>query len=279
MTFEIAHESIEDSTPVYLYEFIVGDTYYRYTSGARTYNVDTFDYEPYPGIAHTAINNSGEDAKNSCTVTVDYDHPLSGWLRAYIPTQTITLIIKSYEIGEAPTVFEFQGAYMKYTSRFPEFKMTFSPLDYTLNQGALQKSYALNCQHSQYDQFCGLITAPFKLSTTITAYTASTNIISVSPTSLNGVAADYYVGGFVELTGIYGKDKAWVVAQTEFTVEVDRQMPSLVNGVVIDLIPSCKGSFDNCKNPALFNNKLRFLGAPHADKVNPFDGSGVKSEV
>ena len=279
MTFEIAHESIEDSAPVYLYEFAVGGTTYYYTSGARTYNVGGFDYTPYPGIAHTAINNSGEDAKNSCTVTVDYDHPLSGWLRTYIPTQSITLTIKSYEIGNLPTYFEFQGAYMKYVSRYPEFKMTFSPLDYTLSQGALQKSYALNCQHSQYDQFCGLLAVNFLLATTITTYTAATNTIDVTPTSLNGVSTDYYVGGFVELDGIYGKDKAWIVAQTEFTVEVDRQMPSLVTGALIDLIPSCKGSFTSCKDPALFNNKLRFLGAPHADKVNPFDGSGVKSEV
>ena len=279
MSFEIAHESVEDSAPVYLYDFIVGSTHYRYTSGARTYSVGGLDYEPYPGIAHTAINNSSEDAKNSCTVTVGYDHPLSGWLRSYIPTQTITLTIKSYEIGESPTVFEFQGAYMKYVSRFPEFKMTFSPLDYTINQSALQKSYALNCQHSQYDQFCGLIATPFTLSATIATYTASTNIVDLTPTSLNGVATDYYVGGFIEIDGIYGKDKAWIVAQTEFTVEVDRQMPSLENGAAIDLIPSCKGSFSSCKDPALFNNKLRYLGAPHADKVNPFDGSGVKSEV
>ena len=279
MSFEIAHESVEDSKPVYLYEFVVGGTYYRYTSGSRTYNVDNFDYEPYPGIEHSTVHNSGEDAKNSCTVTVDYDHPLSGWLRAYIPTQTIVLTIKSYEIGEAPTVFEFQGAYMKYTSRFPEFKMTFSPLDYTLNQGALQKSYALNCQHSQYDNFCGLNTATFSLAAVIATYTSSTNTIDVTPTNLNIVATDYYIGGFVEIDGKYGTDKAWIVAQTEFAVEVDRRMPSLANNVAINLIPSCKGSFISCKDLALFNNKLKFLGAPHADKVNPFDASGTKSEV
>ena len=277
--FEVAHESVQDSTPVYLYDFVVGSTHYRYTSGARTYTVDGFDWVPYAGITHTNVYNSGEDAKNACTVTVDYDHPLSGWLRTYIPTQAINLVIKSHEVGKTATYFEFQGVYMKYVSRYPEFKMTFSPLDYTLNQGALQKSYALNCQHSQYDNFCGLLAHTFLTSAVITTYDDATNIISVSPTSLDTVTSDYHVGGYIELDGLYGKDKAWIVAQTQFTVEVDRRMPSLKAGAAINLVPSCKGSFAACKDPALFNNKLKFLGAPHADKVNPFSGSGVKSEV
>ena len=94
--FEIVHESEEDSTPVYLYEFIVGSTYFRFTSGARTYNVDGFDYEPHAGIAHTAVHNSGEDAKNNCVVTVGYDIELASWLRQFIPTQTIVLTISIY---------------------------------------------------------------------------------------------------------------------------------------------------------------------------------------
>ena len=279
MSFEIAHESVEDSKPAYLYEFIIGSTYYRYTSAARTHTVDGFDYIPYAGIKHTEVYNSGEDAKNACTVTVDYDHPLSEWLRAYVPTQEIILIIKNYEIGETPTYFDFQGAYMKYTAKFPEFKMTFSPLDYTIVQGALQKSYGLNCQHSQYDGWCGLVPQVFSTTTTITVYTEATDIIDVSPTNLDGVATDSYIGGYVELTGEYGLERAWIVEQTTFTLTLDRRMPALTAGASVELTPSCKGDFETCKNPALFNNKIRYLGAPHADKVNPFDGSGVKGEV
>ena len=277
--FEVAHESEEDSTPVYLYEFIVGSARFRHTSGARTYSVGGFDYVPYAGIVHTAVHNSGEDAKNNCVVTVGYDHELASWLRQFIPTQTITLIIKSYEVGKTTTYFEFQGAYMKYVAKYPQFKMTFFPLDYTLNQGALQKSYALNCQHSQYDALCGLFPAMFLTSGVISSYTQADNIISMSPLNLDDVAPNYYVGGYVELDGQYGKERAWIVGQTTFTLEVDRRMQSLAAGAAIDIIPSCKGSFLSCSDPALFNNKTRYLGAPHADKVNPFDGTGVTSEV
>ncbi|RKY55586.1 MAG: hypothetical protein DRP93_03065 [Candidatus Neomarinimicrobiota bacterium] len=279
MSFEIAHESIEDSTPAYLYEFIVGSVYYRATSAANTHIVDTFEYVPHAGIRHTEVQNSGEDAKNVCTVTVSYDHPLASWLRQYIPTEKIVLIIKNYEIGEAPTHFEFQGLYMKYAAKYPEFKMTFSPLDYTLAQGALQKSYGLNCQHTQYDQWCGLVPQLFSLSTTIASYDPATDTISVTPTDLDGVAVDYYLGGYIELTGFYGKERAWIVSQTTFTLGLDRKMPSLAAGAAIDIVPSCKGSFEACRDPALFNNKLRYLGAPHANKVNPFGQTGVKGEV
>ena len=279
MTFEVAHESIEDSQPVYLYEFKVGQSVFYYTSGARAYDVEGIMYEPYAGIRHTELFNSGEDAKNSCTVTTDYDHPLSSWLRQYIPTQQIYLKIMLYEIGELPVYLEFSGAYMKYQAEYPEFKMTFSPLDYTLNQGALQKSYGLNCQHSQYDNYCGLSVIPYLSSGSIANYDAATDTIDVSPLDLSTVKADYFVGGYVELDGIYGKDRAWITSQSQFAVVVDRRMPSLVTGAAVDLIPSCKGSYATCSDPALFNNKLKFLGAPHADKVNPFDGSGVKGTV
>ncbi len=279
MTFETSHESEESSQPIYLYEIIVGNTTYRYNSSARVHNVDSFDYEPHAGIKHTEVHNSGEDAKNACTLTLDYDEPIAAWLRQYVPTQTIILIIKNYEIGQAPTYFEFQGAYTKYVAMYPDVKLTFSPLDYTMAQGALQKSYALNCQHSQYDSFCGLLPANFDLDLTITTYTQATDTVSVAPSTLDDVSADHFVGGYIEIAGVYGNERAWIVSQTSTSVVVDRRMQSLADGAAIKFVPSCKGSFDKCKDPALYNNKLKFLGAPHADKVNPFDETGVKAEV
>ena len=279
MAFETGHESIQDSTPIYLYKFTKGSIAYRYNSGSSTKTVGGFAYEPYAGISHTEISNSGEDAKNACTITLGYDEPLAAWLRVYVPTERITVEIDYYEILEDATGFEFSGVYMKYVTKYPDIKLTFSPLDYTIEQSALQKSYSLTCQHTQYDVFCGLSELNFLVSTIILTYTESTDIIDVTPTDLNTVNTTYYVGGYIEITGVSGKERAWVVDQTQFTLTIDRKMEALTNGRAINIIPSCKGSFDSCKDPALFNNRIRFLGAPHADKVNPFDNTGVRSDV
>ena len=277
MPFATAHESEEDSLPVYLYTFTIGSTVYRYTSGARNYTSATLSYEPLAGITHTDVQNSGEEAKNSCTVIIDYDNPISRWLRQYVPTTQITLEIQLYELGVDSEAFEFKGIYLSYLTKYPEFKMIFAPLDYTIAQGALQKSFGLNCQHTQYDAHCGLAPADFKFYGSISSYNSGTNIIGLGAVDLTTVAVDYYVGGFVELDGVYGAERAWVVSQTINSVEVDRKMPTLGVGANIALVPSCKGSFINCEG--VYSNTLKFLGAPHADKVNPFDASGVKSEV
>ena len=282
MTYNSFHKSAEGSQPVTLYTFYIGTKIYRHTSAEQDFNHGGNVYENYIGISHSKVVNSGDAAKSTVSVSLDYLHPLSAWIRAYIPSQEWSVEIKSLERGDnltetAELVHEFKGDYIKYEAKFPVVKLFFAPADYELNREALQPSFGLNCQHTQYDNGCGLQAANFELANTIDVVSG----YDVTVTGvLNGVSADHYSGGYLEVLGEYGLELAWITSVTSnLIIVVDRVTPAMLAGASIKMYPSCRASYDRCKDPALFNNRVKYLGAPYADKVNPFDGSGAIGEV
>lgn len=272
------HETVQDSQPVSLYEFTIGGTIIRHTSAENTITVGGNDYTAFPGIQHTKVNNSGEASKNKVTITVTRDFELATWLLTYIPTTDIFLTIYSYERNDTTDnqlIHEFSGIYLRYISRYPSFKLEFAPLDYDSNKQIMRYSFAPICQHTQYDDFCGLNQNLFSLSGSITTVTGEQ--ISTDQ-NLTSISVDHFVGGYIQLTGQYGLERAWIVSQIGANdVLVDRGLPAAVIGGPITLYPSCRGELSRCI--ATFDNQLRFFGAPHANKVNPFTSAGVKSSV
>jgi len=282
MPYNDFHKTEEDSQPVNIYTFYIGTTIYRHTSAEQDITHGGVVYESYVGITHSKVVNSGDAAKSTVTVELDYLHPLSAYLRAYIPAQEWTIEIKSLERGDnltemAELVHEFKGSYIKYEAKYPVVKLHFAPSDFELNRTALQPSFGLNCQHTQYDGGCGLQASLFAFSNSIVAV----DLLSLTVgTPVDAVDIDHYSGGYISLLGPHGVEKLWVTSITDnLNIVVDRISPAIVAGVDITMYPSCRASFDRCKDPALFNNRHRYLGAPYADKVNPFDASGVYGEV
>lgn len=280
MSFDIFHESAYGSQPVALYTFTIGSEVIRHTSAETNITVGGNLYTPFAGIKHTDIRNSGENAKNKVTVTVTRTFSLATWLLSYVPTTEIFLTIHAYERGDTVDEelnHEFSGVYLRYISEFPEFKLEFAPLDYDSTKEVMKYSFGPICQHTQYDDYCGLSAATFQATGTVTAVSANSITTSIT---LNTPTATHYVGGYIEMTGVYGFERAWITEQSGAnTVIIDRSLPAMEIGAAIAVIPSCRGKFSRCKDPALFNNKTRFFGAVNANKVNPFTPSGVNSSV
>ncbi len=277
--FETLHTSVEDSRPVTLYKITHGSKISRYTSAETDIVVNSDVYAATLGIKHTKISNSGEANKNKVTVEVTRDFEMASWLMAYVPTTEILLSIYSFERDDISggLIHEFTGVYLMYTSKYPAFKMEFAPLDYDSNKQVMRYSFSPICQHTQYDDYCSLDQNAFLKLGTVTDVTG--DVITTDQT-LTAISADHYVGGYVELSGVYGLERAWIVSQSgSAAVNVDRVLPAAVVGATIKLYPSCRGEFDRCKNPSLFNNKSRFFGGVNANKINPFSPSGVKSSV
>lgn len=278
MTLNAYHKTVYNSQPVMLYEITMGDTTWRHTGAEVDLVVGAQTYTNYPGIGHSEVSNSGEAARNEVTIHLDSLHPLAQYLLAYVPTQEVFVTVSLLERADpdAQLVHEWSGVYLRHKFRAPEFSLICEPVDYEVNREAMQPSFAPDCQWTQYDSNCGLSSATFQEAGTVQSFTG----LDVTTTAdLTSIAADHFQGGFVEIAGAYGKERGLILAQSGGTVSLDRQLPSLVAGMAITCVPSCRGSFDRCKNPALFNNKIKFMGAPHATGVNPYDGrSGVKGD-
>ena len=268
--FNDKHKTVSESNEVRLYEIVFGTVTYRYTSAEQTIEVAGNIYESLPGIENTGFNNTGDSQRNELTITVDFTTPIFTYLIEFIPTFEITCRILSIERDDPDmqVIHEWSGIYNRYEANHPRMDLIFAPFDRDLNRDALVTSYGVTCQWTQYDDNCGLNFNAFGLDGTVTAING---LLVTTNLTLNTPTADHFLGGFVQISGAFGLERAWIIAQSGANiVEIDRRLQALVNGVAIKVVPSCRGEFARCIDPALFNNKQRFFAAVHANKVNPF---------
>lgn len=280
MSFDEYHSSYDESQPVNLYTFTIGQKKLYYTSAESNVIANGITYKAYAGLKHSKLSNSGQDSKNKVKVTVTRSFELATWLLTYVPTAEIFLTIHTYErkdIYDEDVIYEFSGVYLEFTSKYPLFEMQFAPLDYDIRKKPMKYSFGPICQHTQYDPICGLVAANFTETGLISSTVGGAIITDIA---LDAVSAHHFEGGYIEVDGIYGIERAWILSQTGGnTIEVDRLLPSVGAGKPIRVISSCRGEFDRCRDPALYNNQARFFGAINANKVNPFNSSGIKSSV
>lgn len=278
MTLNAYHKTIDSSQPVMLYEITLGSTIWRHSGAEGDFTVAGQVYTFYAGIGHSEVYNSGEAARNEVTLSLDTNHPLAQYLLAYVPTAEIFVTISLFERADpdAELVHEWSGVYLRYSLKAPGFDLICAPVDYEINSEAMQPSFAPDCQWTQYDGVCGLSSATFQEVGTVQSFTG----LDITTTAnLTAIAGDHFQGGFVDIAGAHGRERAFILAQSGGTVSVDRVLPGLVAGMSITCVPSCRGEFARCKDPALFNNKIKFMGAPHATGVNPYAGrSGVQGD-
>ena len=125
MTFESLHESAESSQPVVLYEIRMEATRWYYTSAEIDISAGS-TYESSQ-IAHSDIQNSGEQAKNELTLTIPHNLPVAEYLASYIPAHEIYLTISLYERGLSPYVLNhaWSGVFISGSLNYPKFSYRF----------------------------------------------------------------------------------------------------------------------------------------------------------
>jgi len=276
--FDDYHKTVENSNIVFLYELTFGSSIWRYTSSGSEITIAAKTYTPEVGIGSSKISNSGNDDRNNVVLTLSLLHEIAQYLIEYIPTSEISLAIFAVERDDPDleVINEWAGVYINYKTGFGTnynksglTELTFAPLDKDFGREAMAPSFGIDCQWTQYDLSCGLNPGLFNVSGTIIAITGLVIQTNVNLVSLD---AAHFTGGYIEISGKYGLERSMILEVTpNTTIEVDRPLQSLAIGASITIVPSCKGEFARCKDPTLFgDNSLKFLGAPNADKVNPF---------
>jgi hypothetical protein len=273
--FNDLHKSNQDSNRVILYDLSLGGTTWNYTSSNMNVVVSGVTYLHAPGIDNSEIHSSGDEQRNEVKLMLSSDLPLPIHVMKYIPSQEILLVIKSIEVDDpdSQVIEEWSGRYLEYEVNYPKFSMTFAPIERDMMREVLSPSYGIDCQLSQYDQVCGLAYTSFGVSAEITAVDGLQITVDIN---LSLPAVDHFVGGFVVASGLYGSEFSFILdTPSSSVIELDRAIPELTIGNTLTVVPSCRGEISRCDS--IFSNRIKYLGAPYANKVNPFSGS-VKGE-
>lgn len=272
MTFNSKHKTISDSEPVFLYSITIGTTTYRHTAAELPITVDAQTWGTHPGIIHSRVMDSGDAAANEVTISMGSTHPIAVYLSTYVPAHEITAEIYMLEREDAGAelILVWSGIFTKYKQRFPNFDLICEPGDYETRKQAMVPVWGPDCQWSQYDINCGLNPLSFVKSGTVLSFSGLT---INTDASLTEVSATHFQGGYVEIDGEFGKERAWIISQSGSNVAVDRLLPSMAAGTGISAYPSCRGDLTRCDT--IFNRRFKFVGAPYATSVNPYRGDGV----
>lgn len=272
MAFNTNHKSISDSEPVFLYSITIGPKTYYHTAAELPITVGAITWEVLPGIIHSDVSDTGDAGANEVTISVGHTHPIAVYLSQYVPAHEITVVIQMLERGDTELALFWSGVFISYKKQFPAFDLICAPSDYEVAKPAMAPDFGPDCQWTQYDINCQLNPGSF---------IASGEVLSISGLTINtdanltAVAADHFQGGYIEITGEFGQERAWILSQSGNNVDVDRVLPAMASGIAINCVPSCRGDFTRCNT--VFSNRIRFVGAPHATGVNPYRGDGVNA--
>lgn len=120
--------------------------------------------------------------------------------------------------------------------------------------------YQLNCNHSVFDNKCGLAEADYKTTTVITLDSTGTELTSAD---FDTLADGYFTGGKV----VFGVEARTIINHVGSVITLMYKFKALADSDSIDAYPGCDGRVETCRDK--FGNVVNFLGFPFIPTENP----------
>lgn len=266
--------------PVCLYDFMWGNTAYRYTSADRAIQYPYVDGDPENGNWYQPIAISdngftqGTDAQDF-VVTLPRNNPLVDLFRSTSPSTKIVMTCRRFHKDDPDN-----QATVYWTGTVGNVRGTDAvtaevlglPITKTLRRTGLRACWEVGCIHALYDGGCKADKELFKTVATITALTGTT----VTLDTLGAFPGDNYIGGYLEweatdegtidrraIEGYAGGTTLTILTTTD----------RLVVGQGVSIFLGCNLTTETCKNR--FDNLENYGGFPFMAKKSPFDGNPV----
>lgn len=273
MSYSSVENSEQDGKPVELYKFVVGSTHYLYTSAQEDVISNTNGglaetYTPLE-IQRTAPEQSKELQRTALTLTVPRDAAIANQFVAFLPSELIFLTIYRQHDGN-PTEFirMWAGRVKSVSWKESIAEIECNPRMMSLKRQGLRKDFGASCQHTLYDEGCGVLKEDFETSVLISNVTGS--VLTGTGEIAATADADWFVTGYAKRTN--GEIK-FVVAQSGDTVTLLVPFTGLLPGETISIFAGCKRDIDTCF--VKFNvpenvDAENFFGFHVNPKKNPF---------
>lgn len=277
MTFEANEISSQDGKIISLYEFMWGETFWRYTSTDKeqtiTQNGVNVTYQPI------AIDDDGMvqggSANNDLKVKSQNDIPLVDLFRGTPPAGSIWLTVRRrhaddpldqwfvYWIGTIGNVKKAGLATAEILAR---------TLLASFKRQGLRLAWTRGCPHILYDSECRANPVTFAVAATITVI--ANGVVTVD--AAGGHPIGYFDGGYIRwqatVEGTFDR-RAIESSPTATSFLIFGSTERLAVGMAVTLYPGCDLTATTCKNK--FANLVNFGGFEQMSGENPFDGKNI----
>lgn len=264
MSFLSREKSKHSSQPEELYEFVINQSYWRYTSADHTVTHDLREFEPV-AIGRGKIEQSNDINKASLTVKSVRDLPfVTAYLDGSLGRQA-SLAVYRRQIGETDYMAMWKGRVISVVFDGAEAKISCESMFTSLKRQGLRAKYQALCRHALYSAGCAASSANFQVVGEVLSISGTT----VTVGEIVGYDDGWFVGGFVRHGDYIYRS---INGHVGTAIDLDRPVPGLAIGDTLRLFPGCNHTSDHCRDK--FGNLVNFGGFEFIPDVNPFSTLG-----
>lgn len=269
MTYATYENSVQQGTPVELYEFIQGLSRWNYISGADQIVRLGQTYKPSP-IKRDRVKQSTDIFKNSMKLTFPRDDEFASQFLGFAPEEITTVTILRGHWGDPDNqyIVYWKGRVLSAKATDSQIELECEPVYTSIRRPGLRAKFEYGCRHVLYARGCGVNRELYKHENLVLTLTGGLN---VEVAGVAGVYADGWLTGGILVAP--DNSSRFIVAHSAGVVTLSRPLASLTTGQVVKLYPGCDHLRTTCDTK--FNNLDNFGGFPWIPSRNPFDGSSI----
>lgn len=265
-------KSWEQGQPIEYYEFIRGETFWRYNTSDRVQLLNGNIYLPL-SVSRERIQHGTERNKLALDVRVPRSAPVAENWHPYPTSLPVGLTIYSGHIGEDDALVVWIGRVISPKFGTDILTLVCEPSTTLSRKSGQAQCWQRGCMHVLYKQGDGLCNAnreDFAQAATLTYASGNTIKAAAFAAFDDGRLA----GGYVEWVSETGSiERRSITTHAGDTVELFYGAETLAIGTSVTVYPGCRRIWSDCND--YFNNGVNYGGDLYAPERSPFNGNPV----
>lgn len=266
MSFTVQESSAESGAPVEIYDIVMGETTFRFSSSADSVTYADNLYLPVSVVRDTLTFGANQRTQ-VVNIAIPTSHTFAQIFATSVPGQKAVLTLRRFHrtdtSAEFVTLFKGVCRAVSFTDQDGLARIAVMPISGALVRTIPRYTFQSLCNHVLYDSWCTKVATDFK-------YTgAIENIQSGSLFDVHGAGDANPDGYFDSGFAVFGGDYRLILKQIGPTVQL--LLPfftDITGGPNIDIYAGCDHSVATCLTK--FGNVINFGGFPYVPTTNPF---------
>lgn len=266
--YDDKEESVDDSAPFELYEWVGSYRNYYMTSDAITHLFNSQNYNPVPGLKRSTLKAGTHEEDNiDLTVTLPITEQLVKDYGFQTTPPSLDLTIYRFQRDAATFVPYWKGPVASIVINGETATLRTPSKFGNVLQGNIPNVYVQPpCNNVLFDERCKVSRAANSLSTVVSIVDGTTITIPSIGSFPNG----WFVGGEIAIPA--RNERRMIVAQAGAVLTVNYAFSRIAAGTSIEVTAGCDHSFTGATGCPKFNNQINFGGCPYVpgESNNPF---------
>lgn len=250
-------DTVDNSQPIEVYEFVGSYQTYRYTSDILSHTVSSSTYTPLPGLERSSLKlGTHEDDRDEIAIKMPVGTDVASDYAFQITPPNLEIIIRRVDRSGGTVELLWRGpvAAITVSKNIATFKCP-SKFSSILQARIPTVMVQPQCNHRLYDSMCQVSRAANSYTTTVT----NINGRVITLASAGSLGDTHFIGG--ELLGPLDERRT-IVGKSGTAVTVGYLFGKLEVGDTVELAAGCDHGWISAQGCPKFSNQANFGGFP-----------------